>query len=139
MSNWLFDNMVEGFGCMINGPAGRFTCIDHPAGKLLFLAAGSGITPVMSMLRWLADTSSKAVTVFINNVRTPDDIIFNQELLYLSVRLGANLKLAIVPGEMSPWRPGHAPSGKLDETLLKEVGAGFHRPRSLLFVARPGI
>ncbi|PSS60610.1 hypothetical protein C6558_32030 [Ensifer sp. NM-2] len=119
MSNWLFDNMVEGFECAISGPAGKFTCFDHPSKKLLFMAAGSGITPTMSMLRWLVDTASDADIVFINNVRTPDDIIFHQELLHLSTRLSGKLKLAIVPAAASPARPWHGPTGKLDEMLLR--------------------
>ena len=119
MSNWLFDNMAEGVECVVSGPAGKFTCIDHPSEKLLFLAAGSGVTPPMSMLRWLADTSSKADVVFINNVRTPDDIIFHQELLHLNARLGESLRLMIVPAAVSAGRPWNGPIGRLDETLLR--------------------
>ncbi len=119
MSNWLFDNMVEGFECTINGPAGKFTCLDHPAEKLLFLAAGSGITPSMSMLRWLVDTSSRADVVFINNVRTPDDVIFHQELLHLSTRMGERMRLAIVPAAVSRGGAWNGPVGKFDEALLR--------------------
>jgi ferredoxin-NADP reductase/ferredoxin len=125
MSNWLFDNMAEGVECTINGPAGNFTCLDHPAEKLLFMVAGSGITPAMSMLRWLADTSSNADVVFIDNVRTPDDIIFHQELLFLSGRLGGRMRLAIVPAAVPAGRPWNGPVGRLDETLLRIFAPDF--------------
>ncbi len=125
MSNWLFDNMVEGLECAVTGPAGKFTCFDHASEKLLFLAAGSGITPTMSMLRWLADTASTASVVFINSVRTPDDIIFHQELLHMSTRLGRQMRLAIVPAAVPPSRPWHGPSGKLDELLIRAYAPDY--------------
>ncbi len=125
MSNWLFDNMVEGFECSVTGPAGRFTCHDHPSKKMLFLAAGSGITPTMSMLRWLADTASDADIAFINNVRTADDIIYHQELLHMSTRMGGRMRLAIVPAVVSPARPWHGPTGKLNELLVRAYAPDF--------------
>ncbi|WP_117195911.1 2Fe-2S iron-sulfur cluster-binding protein [Rhizobium terrae] len=125
VSNWLFDNMVEGFECAVTGPAGKFTCHDHPSSKLLFLAAGSGITPLMSMLRWLADTCSATDIVFINNVRTPDDIIFHQELLHMSTRLAGKMRLAIVPSSVSPSRPWHGPVGSVSENLIQTYAPDF--------------
>lgn len=125
MSNWLFDNMVVGFECTVTGPVGKFTCHDHPASKLLFLAAGSGITPSMSMLRWLADTCSDADIVFINNVRTPDDIIFHQELLHMSTRFSGKMRLAIVPSAISPSRPWHGPVGRITQNLIQTYAPDF--------------
>lgn len=125
MSNWLYDNMVEGMECSITGPAGKFTCADHSGGRLLFLAAGSGVTPCMSMLRWLADMPTAADIVFINSVRTPRDIIFHQELLYLSARLGSRMKLAILPSALSPGLPWQGPVGRLDEAFLRSFVPDF--------------
>jgi ferredoxin-NADP reductase/ferredoxin len=125
LSNWLFENVAEGFECTINSPAGDFTCLNHPAEKLLFLAAGSGITPCMSMLRWLADTSSNADIVFINNARTPDDMIFYHEMLYLSARLGNRMRLAIVPAAVPSGTPWHGLVGRLDEKLLRILAPDF--------------
>jgi len=50
------------------------------ATKYLFLSAGSGITPLMSMTRTLYDLGSDADVLFIHNARTPADIIFRREL-----------------------------------------------------------
>jgi len=125
MSNWLFNHMVEGLECTAIGPAGKFTCVDHPAEKLLFLAAGSGITPTMSMLRWLADTATKADIVFINNVRTPNDVIFHQELLHLNARLGDKMRLAIVPSSVPAGTHWHGPVGHFSEGLLRLFAPDF--------------
>jgi ferredoxin-NADP reductase/ferredoxin len=137
MSNWLFENMAEGMECTVSGPVGKFTCADHMAPKMLFLAAGSGITPCMSMLRWLADTPSTTDIVFINSVRTPADIIFHQELLYLSTRLGSRLRLAILPGAPSPGLPWNGPIGSLNADLLRGYAPDYLK-REVFTCGPPG-
>lgn len=137
MSNWLYDNMIEGFECTVNGPTGKFTCVDHPSDKMLFLAAGSGITPCMSMLRWLADTSTKTNVAFINNVRTPNDIIFHQELLYLNTRFSSRMRLAIVPSALHPGQPWQGPLGMFNEELLRSYAPDFME-REIFVCGPPG-
>jgi glycine betaine catabolism B len=80
VSNWLHDNMVAGKSVRVLGPAGEFTCARHPARKYLFLSAGSGITPLMSMSRAHHELGDDADIVFVHSARTPDDIIFAREL-----------------------------------------------------------
>ncbi|MEO5861903.1 MAG: FAD-binding oxidoreductase, partial [Burkholderiales bacterium] len=53
VTKWLHQNATPGFEMDITGPHGKFSCFFAPAEKLLLIAAGSGITPLMSMLRWL--------------------------------------------------------------------------------------
>ncbi|HEY9345212.1 MAG TPA: FAD-binding oxidoreductase, partial [Inquilinus sp.] len=125
VSNWLHDTVTPGFELELIGPHGRFTCFDRPAARLLFIAGGSGITPAMSMLRWLADTGCAADIVLINNVRTPDDVIFGQELQHLSSRLGDALRLAVVPSRVSPGQSWNGPSGHFSEALLRLLAPDF--------------
>lgn len=80
VSNWLHDNLVPGMSITALAPLGAFSVANHPAEKYLFLSAGSGITPLMSMTRALYDLGSDADILLINNARTPSDIIFRQEL-----------------------------------------------------------
>jgi ferredoxin-NADP reductase len=80
VSNWLHDNLVPGSRVTVHAPLGQFTLASPPAAKYLFLSAGSGITPVMSMTRTLFDLGSEADILFIHSARTPADIIFRREL-----------------------------------------------------------
>jgi ferredoxin-NADP reductase len=80
VSNWLHDNVTPGTRISVLAPLGQFTLSSPPAPKYLFLSAGSGITPVMSMTRTLFDLGSDADIVFVHNARTPADIIFRREL-----------------------------------------------------------
>ncbi len=94
VSNWLHDNCNVGNTIIADAPNGSFNCFDLPAPKLLFISGGSGITPVMSMLRWLTDSSAEADIIFIHHAHTPKDVIFAQELALLATQ-NAHLKVVI--------------------------------------------
>lgn len=80
VSNWLHKNLRPGGTLTVTGPLGRFSIAHHPAGKYLFLSAGSGITPAMSMIRTIHSRRDDADVIFVQNARTPDDIFFRSEL-----------------------------------------------------------
>lgn len=80
VSNWLHDNLQVGMPISVLGPAGEFSCLNHPAKKYLFLSGGSGITPLMSMARAYYQLAETADVAFVHSARTPADIIFKAEL-----------------------------------------------------------
>src|SRR5690349_16660526 len=63
---------------------GQFVLPDPPPEKLLFISAGSGVTPIMSMLRSLERQDAMDDVVQIHSSRTPDDVIFGEELRALA-------------------------------------------------------
>ncbi|SNB74576.1 Ferredoxin-NADP reductase [Arboricoccus pini] len=121
ISNWLWDEVIPGFELDITGPGGDFTCVDHPSPKLLFIAAGIGITPIISMLRWIADTEAPTKSVVIYNVRSLADVAFAQELSYLNARLQERLRLVIVPKRLVPGQSWHGLTGPFTPQLLRAV------------------
>lgn len=60
-------------------PQGDFVLPEHPR-PLLMLTAGSGLTPVMSMVRTLVRRRSDADVVLVHSSRTLDDALFCDEL-----------------------------------------------------------
>lgn len=86
VSNWLCDNVKLGDKVKVKGPAGKFTCFSYPSNKIMFLAAGSGVTPIMSMARWIADTAPTIDTKFMASFKSPSEIIFRRELELMSAR-----------------------------------------------------
>lgn len=83
-SNWLFENLKAGQTISVSQPQGSFVLPYQPAGKILMLSAGSGITPLMSMLRYLAQTGNRSDILFLNYSQSPKDIIFHDELMTLA-------------------------------------------------------
>nr|WP_144063487.1 hybrid-cluster NAD(P)-dependent oxidoreductase [Caballeronia insecticola] len=124
VSNWLHDNVVAGSNVRVLGPSGEFTCARHPARKFLFLSAGSGVTPLMSMSRAHHELSEDADIVFVHSARTPDDIIFARELDLIASNQ-ANFRTAFVcerVGTRTNW-PGV--TGFLSLPLLKLIAPDF--------------
>lgn len=95
ISNWLHDTLVAGASVKANGPIGHFVRSDTGQ-KLLLLSGGSGITPVMSILREIADSCEPADVVFMHAARTPQDLIFRDELACIARRL-KGLRLHFLP------------------------------------------
>ena len=124
VSNWLHDNLQAGSQVKIGSPLGDFSCVEHPSSKILFISAGSGITPMMSMSRWLLDTNAGSDIVFFHSARVADDIVFRQELELMTSRY-SNFKLATtLTRESSNSSPGGR-VGRFSKSMLNEIAPDF--------------
>lgn len=85
MSTWLNENVEVGQVLQVMTPLGSFTCPTRPdsARHHVAFAAGSGITPVLSLIATaLEEEPASRVTLFYGNRRT-DSIMFLEELMDL--------------------------------------------------------
>ncbi|MBP1325985.1 3-ketosteroid 9alpha-monooxygenase subunit B [Leucobacter exalbidus] len=83
-SNWVCDNVRAGDRVTVLPPAGTFV-VRNPNADLLLFAAGSGITPVISILKTsLQEGTGKIVLYYAN--RDASSVIFDQELSELQAR-----------------------------------------------------
>lgn len=124
ISNWLHDNLNPGDTLRASGPTGSFTPVGHPAKKLLYLSAGSGVTPLMSMTRAVYDMAANLDIVFIHSARTPVDIIFHEELLGMQASMPGLRVISICEGrgDTTEWQQ---PIGRLDLPLLHQQVPDF--------------
>ncbi|MFC7402595.1 ferredoxin reductase [Citricoccus sp. GCM10030269] len=83
VSGALVRNTDVGDVLFLARPEGDFTLPEHPR-PLLMLTAGSGLTPVMSMIRTLVPRRPDADVVLIHSVRTLDSAAFREELTELA-------------------------------------------------------
>jgi ferredoxin-NADP reductase len=89
----------------LGGVEGTFYVPRPVPPKLLFISAGSGITPIMSMLRALDRSGDLDDAVHIHSARSADGVIFAQHLSDLDERQGGyrlHLQLTGEAGRMSP-------------------------------------
>jgi len=70
----------------LGGVEGTFVLPDPPPEKLLFISAGSGITPIMSMLRSLNRDGAMDDVVHVHSSRTAEGVIFGEQLSELDSR-----------------------------------------------------
>ncbi len=106
------------------GPAGDFTLHDHPSAKYLFLSAGSGVTPMMSMLRWLNDCAPSTDVSFVNCARRPEEIVFRRELELLGSRM-PGLSLGFLIEERSSRESWSGHIGRIDAVRLPLLSPDF--------------
>lgn len=109
-SGWLTRQVKRGDYLWLSDAQGEFTCDNEPNDKLLLLAAGCGVTPIISMRRWLAKYRPQADVQVIFNVRSPDDVIFADEWRDYPVTLVAENNASV----------GFA-SGRLTREMLEQV------------------
>ncbi|CAJ1584789.1 ferredoxin reductase [[Mycobacterium] wendilense] len=116
LSSHLVGGVAPGTIVRLAAPQGNFVMPDPAPAKVLFLTAGSGITPVMSMLRTLARRNQIFDIVHLHSAPTEADVMFAGELAALAethpgyrlrvraTRTEGRLDLSNLDAEVADWR-----------------------------------
>lgn len=97
VSRFLLNSLLPGSIVRALPPAGLFTLDVHPAErKLLFIAAGSGITPIYSLIRHVLHFESTATCCLIYQSTNQEQTIFLSEIESLQQQFGSRLKLYLL-------------------------------------------
>jgi ferredoxin-NADP reductase len=124
LSNWACDKLKVGAQVRMTGPHGQFTCAPKPPKKLLFLSAGSGVTPMLSMARWLLATKKDCDVKFFHCARTSQDLIFGAEIKAMAQQSKKFTQFVSLtrakPGSKWAGLKGH-----LDQAMLETVAPDF--------------
>ncbi|MFO7607133.1 MAG: ferredoxin reductase family protein [Desulfurivibrionaceae bacterium] len=128
----------KGDTATVHGPFGRFSYTFHPEDRdLVFIAGGIGITPLMSMLRYMNDTKDRVpVTLFYAN-KDEQSIVFRKELEEIAAGRSANLTLIHVlqnPGENWQGETGH-----LDREMIKKYCGADLGGKTFYLCGPPGL
>ncbi|HTJ45092.1 MAG TPA: ferric reductase-like transmembrane domain-containing protein, partial [Kofleriaceae bacterium] len=96
----LHETWREGQRVRVSAPAGKFVFAGGPgdAERVVLIAGGIGITPMMSVVRSLTDRGWKGEMYLLFSVRKAADVVFADELAYLQKRF-PNLHVEIVSSE----------------------------------------
>ncbi|WP_299021105.1 hybrid-cluster NAD(P)-dependent oxidoreductase [uncultured Photobacterium sp.] len=130
VSNWLHNNLQVGDTLVAEKPDGSFHLGLH-TDKLLLLSAGSGIAPMISMLRYLADHDQVRDVVFHHQCRSQADIPYRQELAALAAKYPPLKVIFVLSRPEENW---DGLSGRLTESHLKYIPAIAERQ---VFVCGP--
>ncbi|MHA6796056.1 ferredoxin reductase family protein [Pseudonocardia bannensis] len=123
----LLSNLRPGRTVYLDGPHGTFT-VDHvQATGLVLIAGGVGITPMMSMLRTLANRGDRRPHRLVVSARTPSELLFSDEIDELTGRLN----LVVVQTVTQPPEGWTGPTGRVDRQLLEAVLPGPFRRNQL--------
>jgi len=86
VSPYLVDRARPGTIISLSKIEGDFVLPEHAPEKLLFISAGSGVTPIMGMLRHLDHSGTMHDVVLLHSARHTDEVIFGDELRALARR-----------------------------------------------------
>ncbi|MGX9790336.1 ferredoxin reductase [Mycobacterium sp. MMS18-G62] len=142
LSTHLVGGVAPGTIVRLAAPQGNFVMPDPAPASVLFLTGGSGITPVMSMLRTLARRDQITDIVHLHSAPTESDVMFGAELAELerahegyrlrkrATRTDGRLDLARLDDELPDWRERETwacgPEGMLNaaERVWSAAGIG---------------
>jgi ferredoxin-NADP reductase len=138
VSPYLCDTLAAGDGLEVRGPIGGYFVWDFSlGGPLLLVAGGSGIVPLMSMLRHhaLADAPTRAriPVKLLYSARTWNDIIYREELQSLDERPELDVRFTLTR-DVPPGWTGY--SRRIDRALL-EAASWPASEKPLAFVCGP--
>lgn len=119
-TRWLLDHFQVGETLSAVGPAGDFTLPPKPE-KLLFISGGSGVTPMLSMTRYLHDLAADVDIAFLHFARTPADLLFTSEIDALAGLWPALKPRCVVDDPAGADWTG--PIGRPDDALLRQLCA----------------
>ncbi len=135
VSPYLTDELRAGDGLELRGPIGGwFTWEAKEGGPLLLVGAGSGIAPLMAMIRHRAAARSDVPTRLLYSSRSREDTIYVEELDHLAAEDAALEVIHTLTRSQPPGWTGY--SRRIDREMLDAV-APSPQERPLAFVCGP--
>ena len=119
VSRHIVDLLKPGQSIEAAGPVGRFTFAGTEADSIVLVAGGVGITPMMSITRYLTARGWPGEIFLLYACRSPSDFIFQNELTELP-RLNPNLRVAVTMSrsEGTDWKGAR---GRLTKELFTQT------------------
>jgi ferredoxin-NADP reductase len=134
VSPYLAEELRAGDQFEVRGPVGGyFTWRVENGGPLLLIAGGSGLVPLMAMLRHHAAQGSTVPVSMLVSARSLDDTLYRDELATLSGRDAVEVSYTLTREQPSGWT-GFA--RRVDAEMLTAVGPS-PRDRPHVFVCGP--
>jgi ferredoxin-NADP reductase/Fe-S-cluster-containing hydrogenase component 2 len=129
VSRWLHDDLRVGDEVEMEAPNGTFVFTGREAERVVLIGGGVGITPMMSVARYLTETGWSGKVSLILGFRAPGDFIFREELGELAAK-NANLSVTVAmsnPGD-DAWSGirGHIDSALLSSTVQDLISRRAH-------------
>jgi ferredoxin-NADP reductase len=133
VSPYLVDDVQPGDELELRGPiGGYFTWHVENGGPLLLVAGGSGLVPLMAMLRHRAARGSDAEARVLVSTRRREDLLYAGELQALRAA-GVDVRITLTRERPDGW---DGLLGRVDEPMLATLGPpAQERPRT--FVCGP--
>jgi ferredoxin-NADP reductase len=137
VSGYLFEGVAVGDELEVRGPiGGYFVWRGEPtAPPLLLVGGGSGVVPLMAMLRHRRALGLRTPAILLFSVRTPEEVIYQAELEALAQADNSFTLLLDYTRQAPPGWAGY--QRRIDAAMLAEVVARFGAAQPQAFVCGP--
>jgi len=120
VSPFLIEELRAGDTIELRGPiGGYFTWNPGISSPLMLIAGGSGVVPLMSMLRTRSQAGSKVPAKLLYSARSVEDIIYRGELELAANRDGFDLVHTLTRGAPAGWK---GQTRRVDRDMLAQYG-----------------
>jgi ferredoxin-NADP reductase len=134
VSPYLTEEVRPGDRLEVRGPIGGYFVWETAFGGPLFLVAGgSGLVPLMAMIRHRVATQSEVPIKFLYSARSPEQVIYRTELEELADHPGIEVIYTYTRSQPPGWT-GY--SRRIDQSLLEEV-APARQDHPLIYICGP--
>jgi ring-1,2-phenylacetyl-CoA epoxidase subunit PaaE len=142
VSNYLLDNVRVGQQYEVMPPLGNFVVQPSPkaARSLVLIGAGSGITPLMSMLKAVLAEEPQSHVLLIYGNRNEESVIFKQQLADLEASSRGRLQVEHVYSQPLLASAPHQHTGRLNRTTLLRILEQRHQfpaPQAEYYICGP--
>jgi predicted ferric reductase len=127
--------LQSGDRAVVDGPYGLFSYhayVHDPHEELVMVAGGVGVTPMLSMLRYMVDAGDDRKTTLVWSNKTEADIVCREEFDGMRAKLSSLSIHYVLTGQ----EDFNGPTGRLDGPMLTELLSGCSREASV-FVCGP--
>jgi ferredoxin-NADP reductase len=133
VSSFFHDVVAVGDDVELRGPlGGHFIWSPHDGGPLLLIGGGSGLVPLMSMIRHQQSAAPTIPVVLLLSARSWDDVLYRDELLDIDRRL-SGFKLALTLTREPPKRTGDY-GRRVDNAMVNDVLQRLPTSPKLVFI-----
>jgi predicted ferric reductase len=115
----------------VDAPYGRFSFLNYDGNSLVFIAGGIGITPFISMLRYILDREPERHILLLWGNKREQDIVFKEEMEQLIKRM-PRFRVAHVLSQQEEWG---GEKGYIDSELLQRYIGQYEK--SQFFICGP--
>ena len=119
VSKYMSDEISVGDLLEVAAPLGKFVFTGTEANSIALISGGVGITPMMSVARYLLDSGWGKPIYFIHICKTLKDLIFAEELMYMKKRhTNFNLIISMTRESADNWQGF---TGRMSQELITEA------------------
>ncbi len=133
-SKYLHASLKEGDLIKVGAAAGKFFFVGDESKRVILVAGGVGITPMMSVIRTMTDRAWTGDLYLIFAVKARNDVVYERELEYLMAR-HPNLHVLITLSDGADAKAGgiwDGTTGRLSAEMVKKFVPGPLKDRVML-------